>query len=135
MKKIALVLMLIIMVMGCNNGNYSKLKYDDLKEKLDNKETFILLFNNNSDEGNLLKNTLETVLVDNNLKAYEINPDKLTENQKNALRPYFSYEDVSIIFIKKGIDPSKLTHITNELTTIKELTTHLTNLGFIKTSE
>ena len=93
-----------------------------------------MLFNDNSDDGKLLKQTLNSVLEENNLKAYEINPSKLTDSEKEALRPIVSYEDVSIVFIKKGVDSSILSHIDDALTSKNEITARLSDAGFIKTS-
>lgn len=131
MKKIILIFLLTFLLVGCSSSNYHKLNYEKLTTKLENNDTFILLFNNNTTEGDLLKNTLNKVLEKNNLTAYEINSTKLNQEQSNELREYFSYEDISIIFIKDGVDPSKLAHITNSSITVKDLERHLINLGFI----
>ena len=121
---------------ACSNDSiFTKLSYDELNKKIENEETFILLFNDESRNGELLKHTLEKVVTENDLTAYEINSSNLKETQKNNLRPLISYQDASIVFIINGKDPSKLTHITDELTDVDELTSHLTNLGFIKTDE
>lgn len=132
MKKLILIVVLTFMLVGCSNSNYENLTYKQLTNKLENKDTFIILFNDESSEGNLLKKTLEQVLLENNLKAFEINPNDLSEENKISLRPYFSYENASIIFIKDGVDPSKLSHITDELTDKEEMESHLINLGFIE---
>ena len=131
MKKILLIFLLIFLLVGCSSGKYSKLDYQELMNKLENKDTFILLVNDESEDGKLLRNTLNKILEENNLSAYEINPNDITQDEKNKIRDYFSYENVSIIFIKDGFNPSKLTNITNPSISINELTNHLTNLGFI----
>ena len=136
MKKIILTILLFITMTACSNDSiFTKLSYDELNKKIENEETFILLFNDESRNGELLKHTLEKVVTENDLTAYEINSSNLKETQKNNLRPLISYQDASIVFIINGKDPSKLTHITDELTDVDELTSHLTNLGFIKTDE
>lgn len=133
-KKIFIILVLLLGITGCNNGCINSIKYKDLNQLIEDKETFILLFNDNSDDGKLLKQTLNSVLEENNLKAYEINPSKLTDSEKEALRPIVSYEDVSIVFIKKGVDSSILSHIDDALTSKNEITARLGDAGFIKTS-
>ena len=91
MKKFILILLTLFLVVGCGNSNYNGLNYKELKAKLDNKETFILLLNDNSNESKVLKNSLNTVLENNNLKAYELNPTKLSNDEKNNLRTFFVY--------------------------------------------
>lgn len=132
MKKLIIAIFLMLLTVGCSGSNYNKLNYENLTKKLENKDTFILLVNDGSDEAKLLKNTLNKVLEENKLTAYEINPNKITEDEKNELRNSFSYENISIIFFKDGIDPSKLSHVTDTSITKKDLEKHLTNLGFIK---
>ena len=135
MKKNIIAILLILLLVGCSSNSYSKLNYEKLTKKIDDKESFILLINDQSEEGNLLKNTLNKVLKANNLKAYELNPNKVSADEKNELRTSFSYENISIIFFKDGINPSKLSHITDELTTETEITNHLKNLGFINSEK
>lgn len=132
MKKIILVFTLMFLLVGCSGSNYTKLNYEKLTKKLDNKDTFILLVNDNSEDGKLLKSTLNKVLTTNNLEAYELDSTKITEVEKNKLRTSIGLENISIVFIKDGIDPSKLVHITDVLTTENDLEKHLENLGFIK---
>lgn len=134
MKKIILMFLILFLVVGCGKSNYNGLNYKELKEKLDNKETFILLLNDNSSDSKILSDSLNTVLEKNNLIAYELNPTKLTNDEKNNLRTYFAYQNTGIIFIKDGIESSKLTQITDPLTKINDIENHLKNLGYIKTS-
>ena len=132
MRKILIAILFIFVITGCTSNNYNKINYDELVKKTENKETFIILFNDGSDDAKLLKNTLNKVLNDNNLKAYMIDSTKITQDEKNKLRPIISYEDLSIVFIKEGIDSSKLSHITDPQTSTKNLENHLSNLNFIK---
>lgn len=132
MKKIIISMFLLLLLVGCSNNDYTELNYNELTKKIENKDTFILFVNDKSDESNLLKNTLKDVLKENGISAYEINSNKITNDEKNELRTSFSYENTSIIFFKDGINPSKLTNINDELITKNELKTYLTNLGFIK---
>ena len=132
MRKIIIAIFFIFIITGCTSNNYSKINYTDLMNKLDDKETFVILFNNGSDDAKLLKNTLNKVLNDNNLNAYMIDSTKITQDEKNKLRPIISYEDLSIVFIKEGIDSSKLSHVTDPQISINNLENHLSNLNFIQ---
>lgn len=132
MKKIIIAVLFIFIVTGCTSDNYSKINYKDLTQKIENKDTFIVLFNDDSKEAKLLKNTLNKVLNNNNLKAYVINSNKISQENRNKLRPTISYENLSIVFIKNGMDSTKLSHITNPEISIDDLEKHLINLEFIK---
>ena len=135
MKRIILTFILMFLLVGCSVVNYDKINCDKLIKKLENKETFILLVYNDSDESKLLENTLSKVLEDNDLEAYTINSNSISEEKENELRKYFSYENISIIFFKDGVDPSKLSHITDTSITSDKLEKHLINLGFIQSDD
>jgi len=132
MKKIFIAILFIFIITGCTSNNYSKINYNELIKKTENKETFIVLFNDGTDEAKLLKNTLNKVLNNNDLKAYIIDSTKISQDEKNKLRPTISYEDLSIVFIKDGINSTKLSHITDSQISIENLESHLANLEFIK---
>lgn len=132
MKRIITIFILMFLLVGCSKGNFTSLNYKELTAKLEKKDTFILLVNDGSDNGDFLKDTLNKVLENNDLKAYEFNATKIKESDKNALRNTISFENIGIIFIKDGLDSSKLTHITDVLTSEKVLENHLKNLEFIK---
>lgn len=131
MKKIIIAIFFMFVITGCTSNNYSKIKYNDLMNIINNKDTFIILFDDGSDDAKLLKNTLNKVLNNNNLEAYIIDSTKITQEEKNKLRPIISYEDISIVFIKEGIDSSKLSHITDSQISTNNLENHLENLEFI----
>lgn len=132
MKKVIIAILFVLLLTGCTSNNYKKISFDELTKKLDNKETFIILFNDDSKDSDILQKTLNNVLNNYDLKAYKINSNKISLEQKNELRPLISYEGLSIVFIKDGLDSSKLSHITDPLITEKNLENHLTNLNFIK---
>ena len=103
MKKILTVLILLLAVSGCSR-NLSKLNLEKLNKKLDNKETFILYLTDESDSSNTLKNTLTSVLKDNNINAFYLNTDKLSSTDQDELKKTIAYEDSNIIiFIKPFI--------------------------------
>lgn len=132
MKKVLLLITLLFMLTGCSSNNIKNISYKDLNKKFENKETFILYFDGTSDD--ILEDTLNKVLEENNLTAYRLDTTKLKEEQITELRYKADYEEPSIIFIKEGIDPSVITHVTDLYTTKETLTTKLTELGFIKTN-
>lgn len=130
MKKVLLLIIALFMLTGCSSNNIKNISYKDLNKKFENSGTFILYFDGEDDE--ILENTLNKVLEKNNLIAYKVDTTKLSNNQINELRFKVDYEEPSITFIKNGINPSVITHITDIYTTEKTLTTKLTELGFIE---
>lgn len=132
MKKILTVLILLLAVNGCSR-NLSKLNLEKLNKKLDNKETFILYLTDESDSSNTLKNTLTSVLKDNNINAFYLNTDKLSSTDQDELKKTIAYEDSNIIiFIKDGSENTVLARITDNYISKEKLTEELKVQGYIK---
>lgn len=132
MKKILTVLILLLAVSGCSR-NLSKLNLEKLNKKLDNKETFILYLTDENDSSNTLKNTLESVLKDNNINAFYLNTDKLSSTDQDELKKIIAYEDSNIIiFIKDGSENTVLARITDNYISKENLTEELKVQGYIK---
>lgn len=132
MKKILTVLILLLAVSGCSR-NLSKLNLEKLNKKLDNKETFILYLTDESDSSNTLKNTLTSVLKDNNINAFYLNTDKLSSTDQDELKKIIAYENSNIIiFIKDGSENTVLARITDNYISKEKLTEELKVQGYIK---
>lgn len=132
MKKILTVLILLLAVSGCSR-NLSKLNLEKLNKKLDNKETFILYLTDESDSSNTLKNTLTSVLKDNNINAFYLNTDKLSSTDQDELKKIIAYEDSNIIiFIKDGSENTVLARITDNYISKEKLTEELKVQGYFK---
>ena len=132
MKKILTVLILLLAVSG-GSRNLSKLNLEKLNKKLDNKETFILYLTDESDSSNTLKNTLTSVLKDNNINAFYLNTDKLSSTDQDELKKTIAYEDSNIIiFIKDGSENTVLARITDNYISKEKLTEELKVQGYIK---
>ena len=130
MKKIFLSLFLLIFVItGCSISKLSSINLDELNEKLNNKESFIIYFANGDSN---LEKTLSSVLEENNIAGYKIDTSKISKEEKNKLEFEIAYEEPSIVFIINGKDPSKLSHVTSESITSKEISDRLKDMKFIK---
>ena len=130
MKKIFLLLILMFLLTGCNKSNIKNISYNELIQKFENKESFILFFDGNDSE--ILKSTLNKVLEKNELEAYTINTKKLNNDEINNLRLKVDYEEPSITFSIDGVDPSVITHITNVYISETDLEARLRETNFIK---
>ena len=132
MKKLFFIMLIIpfMLITGCSSSTLEKISFNELKEKISNKETFVIYFTGDDDT---LKDKLETALNSNNLTGFYIDSSKITNDEKLALEKDIAYEESSIIFIINGNDPTKLSHITNKDITEKEITARLIDMNFIKT--
>ena len=132
MKKISILLVTVLLLLvGCAKENIETLSYKDLNKKLENKESFVLYLDDDSD--NLLSSTLNSVLEENNLNGFKLKVNKLSDKEKDELKLVVDYTKApSIAFIIEGRDPSVLAHVTYEYSTKDTIVNHLKDLGFIK---
>ncbi len=134
MKKIIyfIAIISIILLTGCSKSSLESISLSDLYNKIDNKESFVLYIEGND---NTLKDKLEKALLNNNLTGYHIKASKINAEEKLKLEPVIAYDDTTIVFIIEGKDPSRLSHVTNSDTTIKEIEARLKDMNFIKEDE
>ena len=127
-KHILLVFLVTFLLVGCKSNNINSISYEKFKEKIDKKESLILVFG----DSDTLENTLNNVLNKHNLKAYRVKTSSLNDDELNELKGIIDYKEPSICFIVDGINPTILTNITDEYITEAKLETILTNMQFIK---
>ena len=127
-RNIILVLVAVFILAGCKSNNISSISFDKFKEKVDKKESLILFFG----ESKTLETTLNNILNKYDLKAYTVKTSNLSEDDINSLREIIDYDEPSICFIVDGVNPTKLTNITDEYITETKLETILKNLNYIK---
>ena len=133
MKKIAMIFLLLLTVTACSSSYLSKLNYKKLTTKLDNKESFVLYLTNEDESGLTLKNTLQTVCKDNNMKCFYLNTDNLKEDELDSLKEKITFEDSNIIvFIKKGKENTVLARIDDVYISAKNLKEELKNQEYLK---
>ena len=131
MKRIFLILSLtFILLTGCGTSNLKELSFSELKNKLEQKESFIIYFDKGDE--NILETKLNKIVKEYNLNGYTINTTKITNDEKLEIQPLIDYEEPSIVFVINGLDPSKLSHITDKDTTIKDIIQRLKDINFIK---
>lgn len=133
MKKIAMIFLLLLTVTACSSSYLSKLNYKKLTTKLDNKESFVLYLTNEDESGLTLKNTLQTVSKDNNIKCFYLNTDNLDEDELDSLKEKITFEDSNIIvFIKEGKENTVLARIDDVYISAKDLKEELKNQEYLK---
>ena len=81
-----------------------ELKYNELLEKLDNKESFILILSQTGcSHCAHYKPTLKTTLSEHNLTAYYIEVDLFNDTERTKMKKIFDYQVTpTTIFIKDG---------------------------------
>lgn len=133
MKKIAMIFLLLLTLTACSSSYLSKLNYKKLTTKLDNKESFVLYLTNEDESGLTLKNTLQTVCKDNNIKCFYLNTDNLKEDELDSLKEKITFEDSNIIvFIKEGKENTVLARIDDVYISAKDLKEELKNQEYLK---
>lgn len=134
----AIVLVVILGILLFVNGKSSKyglfeLKYDDVIEKFNNKEDFVLVISQTTCEHCIsYKPVLRSVSKKYKIKTYYIDVDLLNDKETEELKKYVSYSDTpSTLFIKDGTESTRANRIVGEATEEK-IVSKLKQNNFIK---
>ena len=131
MKKILIIICALFLV-GCSNPKYTELSCDDLFTKLENKDTFVLVFG--SDTCSACKSyepTMQKVMKDTNLEIFYINLHVLSDEDYSKI--YSSYVVTSTpttLFFKDGVETSTYDRIVGAVD-YDEVIKKLEKLGYI----
>ena len=111
--KISLMLLVIFLISGCSNKYLKEISYNEYKELIENKESFILeVMSTNCSACKNFKPKLEAVTKEYKVEVKYINTDKLSEDDKEKL-----YDEVGIsgtptvIFYTEGKEITKSSRI------------------------
>ncbi len=110
-----------------------ELSYKELSEKLDKKESFILVITRTDcSHCAVYKPKLKEVLRDNNIIAYEIATDKLSTKEKAAFNDIANVSGTpTTIFIVNGEEETTTNRLIGDVSTEK-IITRLKSQGYIK---
>ena len=134
MKKICITLFVcLIMLTGCSSKALKKISINEVKEKISNKESFILYFDNKDDD--TLEKKLISVLEEFDITGYKVNTSKISSDEKSDIEIEIPYEEGNIVFIINGKDPSVLSHIKNSDITKSEIKARLIDMGYVDTNK
>lgn len=132
------ILVIILGILLFVNGKSSKyglfeLKYDDVMEKFNNKEDFVLVISQTTCEHCIsYKPVLRSTSKKNKIKTYYIDVDLLNDKETEELKKYVSYSDTpSTLFIKDGTESTRANRIVGEATEEK-IVSKLKQNNFIK---
>lgn len=122
MKKVLLVILSLLLLCGCSSkNNLKEITYNDFKEKVDSRESFLLYINRT---GCSHCENYEPVLIkalnNKNVIAYKLNLANLTVSEENAVTKKVNLKGTpTLIYIKEGhsmIDTSLIGESTYENT-------------------
>lgn len=131
MKKILIILCALFLV-GCSNPKYTEISVTQFQEKLDAKESFILVIG--SDTCSACKSyepTMQKVMKDTNLDIFYINLHVLSDEDYSKI--YSSYVVTSTpttLFFKDGVETSTYDRIVGAVD-YDEVIKKLEKLGYI----
>ncbi len=129
--KIPLFLIAILLLTGCQN-TLKRVSYDEIKDMIDKKETFILeITQDGCSHCEEFTPRLKTILKDNNLEAYNLNISYISESDYNKFNEKYTFEGTpTTMFFNKGkeIVSSRITGSISD----KKLKNTLKKLKYIK---
>lgn len=140
-KKYLLIASILIVILGIIIGyflfsmddNLVRLSYDEIMEKIDNKESFILCISRTTcSHCNVYKPKLRKVANKYNIKIYYTDVDKYSKNDLKDFSFKISFDGgtPTTLFIKNGEEKTTATRIEGDIS-IEKIVDKLKKNGFI----
>ena len=134
-KLFILAIIVALLICGCkkDENHIIEINYSNLKEKLNNKESFVLYIGNeNCAHCQSYKPVLTSVLNDYDIDIYHLDNTKLTVDEYNEFKSILNVSGTpTIIFITDGEEETTLNRIVGEKTKQETIDRFKTN-GYIK---
>lgn len=132
-KGLILGLIVACLVCGCSSSGIKEISFDEFKDKINNKDTFILYIGNkNCHNCTSYEPVLKKVLNDYNITVYKLDNSKLSYDEFKEFSKYFSIQGTpTILFVNNGEEETTINRIvgnTSEKSTIERFKTN----GYIK---
>ena len=107
MKKVLLLLLVMLSLVGCSKGTYTEpveIKYDEFQTKIDNKESFVLfMWQTGCSHCEAFEPTLKEVIKEKDILIYSINLKNLTEEEYAKLEnKTFIKGTPTMVYIEEG---------------------------------
>ena len=132
---VLVVILGILLFVNSKSSKYGlfELKYDDVMEKFNNKENFVLVISQTECTHCIIyKPVLRSISKKYKIKTYYIDVDILSDKETEELKKYVSYSDTpSTLFIKDGTESTRANRIVGEATEEK-IVSKLKQNNFIK---
>ena len=139
-KVLILVIICLVVLVGAGIADMilgraylKEIKYDKLMEKIDNKESFVIVFSQTNCEHCLAyKPVLSKVARRNKLVVYVLEIDLLSEKKGKELKKIFNFDGTpTTVFVINGEEKTAANRIVGEASEEK-ITKKLKSNGFIK---
>ncbi len=131
MKKILIILSLLLLT-GCKSKDYISLSYADFNSKLDNKDSFVVIFGSDTCSACAkYKESMKKVMKDYNVDIYYVNIANLSEEDYSKMySKYVITSTPTTIFIKDGLETSTYDRI-NYAASYSDIVSNLKKHGMI----
>ena len=139
-KGLILVIICLVILIGAfvtdrvlSKDYLIELKYDEVMEKVNNKESFVLLFSQTTcSHCAQYKPKLSQVAKDYKINIYYLEVDLLKDKQEKELKKHFSYNSTPVtLFITDGDEVTAATRIVGDVAKDK-IISKLKSNGYIK---
>ena len=134
MKKLIILTLIVIstiMFTGCSNNNViNEINFDELEEKIDNKDSFILeIIQTGCSHCEEFSPRFKAVLKTNNLEAYSLNIYNLNNEEREKFNDLITISGTpTVIFFEKGKEENRISGaVSNE-----KIEEELKGSGYIK---
>lgn len=116
MKKIILLCVVMLSLVGCSKSRYTEISYKQLIDKIDNKETFVIVFGSDTCEHcRSYEKTMNKVIKDKKIKIYYLNVRKLSdEDYAKVYSKFVVTATPTTAFLKNGVEESTYNRIVGE---------------------
>lgn len=105
MKKILLFVFALFCMTGCSSSNsLQNISYDDFKEKIENKESFVVYISRTGcSHCESYEPTLIQVLKDHNLTVYKLNLANVTSSEESSIKKKVDLQGTpTLIYLEEG---------------------------------
>ncbi len=134
--KIVILIMVTTMLVGCTKGSIINIGFEELNNKLENKDSFILVV---AQEGcphcQKYEETLNELISKYKIDIYVIDIAKFTESQKNIFTSSFTFADglstPTTIFVENGKETTTYDRIVGS-SSLSNVVKSLEKKGYIR---
>ncbi len=108
MKKILICFLSLFLLVGCGKKEYTELSYAELENKLNNKDSFVLLIGSDTCLAcAIYQETMQDVMKDTNVEIFYVNLHALSDEDYSKIYSKFVVNSTpTTIFISEGEETS-----------------------------
>jgi predicted bacteriocin transport accessory protein len=105
MKKVLIIILAVFFLTGCSKSKLENISYDEFKQKIEAKETFVLYVSRTGcTHCEAYEPILRKVLNDYDITVYKLNLANVSQAEENAITKKVGLEGTpTLIYIKKGV--------------------------------